>query len=81
MEILLIFGARSQALRSANMLRASAYRASVVSAPAGLGGSGSCALAVSTDGAGFAFFTRSARLFPSLRGAYSASGGKYARIF
>ncbi len=33
MEILLVFGARSQTLRCANMLRASSYAASVTDAP------------------------------------------------
>ena len=80
MEILLIFGARSQALRCANMLRASAYRAAIVSAPAFASG-GSCSLAVSTDGTGYSFFRQSAGAYSSLKGAYMQSGGKYTRIF
>ena len=79
MDIILVFGARSQTLRCANMLRASSYMASVTEAPLRIGGS--CALAVSTDRRGLMFFTRSAGMFSSVMGAYEVRGGKYARIF
>ena len=79
MEILLVFSARAQTLRCANMLRASSYAAAVVDAPVFI--RGGCTLAVRTDRAGFSFFIRSAGTYPSFKGAYDLTGGKYARIF
>lgn len=79
MEILLVFGARSQTLRCANMLRASSYAAAVTDAPIFL--RGSCTLAVRTDRAGFVYFTHTAGTYSSFKGAYDMTGGKYARIF
>ena len=79
MEILLVFGARSQTLRCANMLRASGYPASVTQSPLRI--SGGCTLAVGTNREGFAFFSRSAAPYCTFKGAYAVQGGKYVRIF
>lgn len=79
MDILLVFGARSQTLRCANMLRASSYAASVTDAPLRM--SGSCTLAVRTDRAGLMFFTNAATGFSAFRGAYAVREGKWSRIF